>query len=89
MRSGGGPAPHRIDNGPDSSTNCGQGEHDHNAGHGSGWSTNGWSRRGQKAIVRLAEKFPNVVMVHTAVHASWLDQVSVNRPWTSGLARVV
>ncbi len=50
---------------------------------------NGSSHRGQKAIDRLAERFPNAVMVHTPVHASWLNQVSVNRPWTSGLARVV
>jgi DDE superfamily endonuclease len=48
---------------------------------------NGSSHRGQKAIDRLAEQFPNAVMVHTPVHASWLNQVSVNRPWTSGLAR--
>jgi len=38
---------------------------------------NGSSHRGQKAIDRLAEKFPNAVMVHTPVHASWLNQVEV------------
>ncbi len=48
---------------------------------------NGSSHRGQAAINRLTEQFPNTVMVHTPVHASWLNQVSVNRPWTSGLAR--
>ncbi|WP_411285098.1 transposase [Lapillicoccus sp.] len=48
---------------------------------------NGSSHRGQKAIARLAEQFPNAIMVHTPVHASWLNQVSVNRPWMSGLAR--
>jgi transposase len=36
---------------------------------------NGSSHRGQKAINRLAAKFPNAVMVHTPVHASWLNQV--------------
>ncbi len=29
----------------------------------------------QRAIDRLAEQFPNAVMVHTPVHASWLNQV--------------
>jgi transposase len=38
---------------------------------------NGSSHRGQKAIDRLAKKFPNAVMVHTPVHASWLNQVEV------------
>jgi len=39
---------------------------------------NGSSHRGQKAIDRLAEQFPNAVMVHTPVHASWLNQVEVS-----------
>src|SRR3954471_22878869 len=38
---------------------------------------NGSSDRGQKAIARLAEQFPNAVMVHTPVHASWLNQVEI------------
>ncbi len=38
---------------------------------------NGSSHRGQKAIDRLAQRFPNAVMVHTPVHASWLNQVEV------------
>jgi hypothetical protein len=32
---------------------------------------------GQKAADRLAERFPNAVMVHTPVHASWLNQAEV------------
>jgi len=36
---------------------------------------NGSSHRGQAAINRLATRFPNAVMVHTPVHASWLNQV--------------
>ena len=36
---------------------------------------NGSSPRGQKAVDRLAERFPNAVMVHAPVHASWLNQV--------------
>ena len=38
---------------------------------------NGSSRRGQKAIDRLKAQFPNAVMVHTPVHASWLNQVEI------------
>jgi transposase len=38
---------------------------------------NGSSHRGQKAADRLAAAFPNTVMVHTPVHASWLNQVEV------------
>ncbi len=43
---------------------------------------NGSSNRGQKAIDRLKAQFPNAVMVHTPVHASWLNQVDllVHRP---------
>jgi transposase-like protein len=38
---------------------------------------NGSSHRGQPAIERLAERFPNAIMVHTPVHASWLNQVEI------------
>jgi hypothetical protein len=38
---------------------------------------NGSSHRGRKAIDRLAEQFPNAVMVHTPVHASWLNQIEI------------
>jgi hypothetical protein len=38
---------------------------------------NGSSHRGQAAIDRLAMRFPNAVMVHTPVHASWLNQVEI------------
>ena len=36
---------------------------------------NGSSHRGQAAADRLTAQFPNAVMVHTPVHASWLNQV--------------
>lgn len=36
---------------------------------------NGSSHRGERAIDRLADRFPNAVMVHTPVHASWLNQI--------------
>jgi transposase len=38
---------------------------------------NGSSHRGKAAIDRLAARFPNAVMVHTPVHASWLNQVEI------------
>ena len=38
---------------------------------------NGSSHRGQAAIARLAAQFPNAIMVHTPVHASWLNQVEI------------
>jgi transposase len=38
---------------------------------------NGSSHRGQAAIDRLAKRFPNAVMVHTPIHASWLNQVEI------------
>jgi hypothetical protein len=38
---------------------------------------NGSSHRGQKAIDRLAEQFPNAAIVRTSVRASWLNQVQV------------
>jgi Homeodomain-like domain/DDE superfamily endonuclease len=38
---------------------------------------NGSSHRGQASIDRLANRFPNAVMVHTPVHASWLNQIEI------------
>jgi hypothetical protein len=38
---------------------------------------NGSSHRGQAAIDRLTRRYPNTVMVHTPVHASWLNQVEI------------
>lgn len=38
---------------------------------------NGSSHRGQAAIDRLAKRFPNAVMIHTPVHASWLNQIEI------------
>lgn len=41
---------------------------------------NGSSHRGQKAADRLTTAFPNAVLVHTPVHASWLNQGSTGTP---------
>jgi transposase len=38
---------------------------------------NGSSHRGQASIDRLTARFPNAVMVHTPIHASWLNQVEI------------
>ncbi|MFI6824825.1 transposase [Micromonospora sp. NPDC050187] len=38
---------------------------------------NGSSHRGKMAADRLTAAFPNTVLVHTPVHASWLNQVEI------------
>lgn len=38
---------------------------------------NGSSHRGQRCIQRLKQSWPNLILVHTPVHASWLNQVEV------------
>jgi transposase len=38
---------------------------------------NGCSHRGWTAAARLSNEFPNAVMLHTPVHASWLNQVEI------------
>ncbi|MFJ9371341.1 transposase [Nocardia sp. NPDC101769] len=38
---------------------------------------NGSSHRGKAAADRLTARFPNAVMIHTPVHASWLNQVEI------------
>jgi hypothetical protein len=38
---------------------------------------NGSSHRGQAAVHRLQQSYPNLVLVHLPVHASWLNQVEI------------
>jgi len=38
---------------------------------------NGSSHRGRRAADRLRAKWPNLILVHTPVHASWLNQIEV------------
>ena len=38
---------------------------------------NGSAHRGQKASARLHAKWPNLVLVHTPIHASWLNQIEI------------
>jgi hypothetical protein len=38
---------------------------------------NGSSHRGQVSICRLAKAYPQAILVHTPVHASWLNQVEI------------
>lgn len=35
------------------------------------------AHRGQQAATRLQAKWPNIVLVHTPIHASWLNQIEV------------
>ena len=38
---------------------------------------NGASHRGWTAAARLCDAFPSAVMIHTPVHASWLNQIEI------------
>ena len=38
---------------------------------------NGSDHRGQPAAGRLRDAYPNAIMIHTPVHASWLNQVEI------------
>jgi transposase len=38
---------------------------------------NGSDHRGQAAVTRLRKAHPNAVMIHTPVHASWLNQIEI------------
>jgi hypothetical protein len=38
---------------------------------------NGSSHRGEKAVRRLASRWPNLILVHLPIHASWLNQVEI------------
>jgi DDE superfamily endonuclease len=35
------------------------------------------AHRGQKAVDRLRSQWPNTILVHTPIHASWLNQVEI------------
>ena len=35
------------------------------------------AHRGQKAAKRLRDRWPNALLIHTPVHASWLNQVEI------------
>lgn len=38
---------------------------------------NGSSHRGQRCVQRLRNRWPSIVVVHTPVHASWLNQIEI------------
>lgn len=38
---------------------------------------NGSSHRGAPAVQRLAKRWPNLVLVHLPIHASWLNQIEI------------
>jgi transposase len=36
------------------------------------------AHRGQKAVERFRAKWPNTILIHTPIHASWLSQVEID-----------
>jgi DDE superfamily endonuclease len=38
---------------------------------------NGSSHRGARSIKRLQDKYPNLILVHGPIHASWLNQIEI------------
>ena len=38
---------------------------------------NGTAHRGPAAVDRLRKKYPNLVLIHGPVHASWLNQIEI------------
>ena len=38
---------------------------------------NGSAHRGQRCITRLQGRYPNLIVVHAPVHASWLNQIEI------------
>jgi hypothetical protein len=47
---------------------------------------NGSSHRGERAAEELRARHPRIVVVHTPVHASWLNQIEVKRTQNSSFA---
>ena len=35
------------------------------------------AHRGQKAVQRIRSRWPNALLVHTPIHASWLNQIEI------------
>lgn len=51
------------------------------------WITdNGSSHRGQRPVDRMTNAWPTAKLVHLPIHASWLNQIEINRPWGWGQA---
>jgi hypothetical protein len=44
---------------------------------------NGSAHRGKRSIERLQGAWPNLILVHTPVHASWLNQAEIYSPSSS------
>ncbi len=43
---------------------------------------NGSGHRGKKAIKRLKGKYASCIMIHTPLHASWLNQIEIFFIWS-------
>lgn len=48
---------------------------------------NGSSHRGERAAQELHDRYPRMLMVHTPVHASWLNQIELWRTQNSCFGR--
>jgi hypothetical protein len=35
------------------------------------------AHRGQKAVDRIRSRWPNALLVHTPIHASWINQIEI------------
>jgi transposase len=47
---------------------------------------NGSSHQGQQSVRRLRDRYPNLILVHTPTHSSWLNQIEI---WFSIVQRKV
>lgn len=47
---------------------------------------NGSSHQGKKSVRRLRQRYPNLILVHTPTHASWVNQIEI---WFSIVQRKV
>lgn len=47
------------------------------------------AHRGQKAVDRFRAKWPNAILIHTPVHASWLNQIKISRSYGGRSSRPV
>ena len=47
---------------------------------------NGSSHQGEQSVRRLRQRYPNLILVHTPTHSSWLNQIEI---WFSIVQRKV
>jgi hypothetical protein len=53
-------------------------QHPYRSAHRVFWIVdNSSSHRGQQAVARVQARWPKILLVHTPVHASWLNQIEI------------